>query len=216
MYNFFVQPQIDKASNSLFGYELLLREETDGQWHLPADFTKLSIPKQVQLVIETAKIIKKKNTNNKFISFNLNRTQAMNPATIGEIILLQKYIFPMHLIVELTEAIPFARAKMISFLLHQHKIELVIDDVGTGSNTFENIKAILPYVDKIKFAMQNLRMSGQAQLIPDQLNFWVEQAEEYCLDFILEGVETTDDQLLAKKMGINLQQGYLYGKPDLI
>lgn len=30
---------------------------------------------------------------------------------------------------------------------------------------------------------------------------------------VLEGVENANDQVLAKKFGINIQQGFLYGKP---
>ncbi len=117
--------------------------------------------------------------------------------------------------IELTEAMPLDKIKEFSLLLHQYDISLVIDDVGTGSNTFDNIKHSLPYVDKIKFAMQNLRMEGHAEKIPDYLSFWVQQAKKYCLDVVLEGVEDCKDQLLAQKFGIDIQQGYLYGKPAM-
>ncbi|KRN98962.1 diguanylate cyclase phosphodiesterase domain-containing protein [Companilactobacillus kimchiensis] len=106
--------------------------------------------------------------------------------------------------------------KEFSLLLHQYNIALVIDDVGTGSNTFDNIKFLLPYVDKIKLAMQNLRMENRAEEIPGYIAFWVKQAKKYCLDMVLEGVEDSNDQVLAEKFGIDLQQGYLYGKPSMV
>lgn len=145
----------------------------------------------------------------------MNREQANDPYALGEIIALKKRIDPAELTIELTEAMPLDKVKEFSLLLHQYNISLVIDDVGTGSNTFDNIKHSLPYVDKIKFAMQNLRMDGHAEKIPDCLSFWVQQAKKYCLDVILEGVEDCKDQLLAKKFGIDIQQGYLYGKPAM-
>lgn len=214
-YSFFVQPQVDKSNDSIFGFEVLLRKEYNGNWHLPEDFTELSIEDQVKLVEKTAAIIKKHIGESKFISFNLNREQANDPLTLGEIIALKKRIQPISLIIELTEAMPLTKIKEFSVLLHQYDIALVIDDVGTGSNTFDNIKHALPYVDKIKFAMQNLRMEGNADKIPEYLSFWVRQAEKYCLGMVLEGVEDGHDQILAKKFGISIQQGYLYGKPAM-
>jgi len=56
-------------------------------------------------------------------------------------------------------------------------------------------------------------MEGNADKIPEYLAFWVQQAKKYSLDMILEGVEDAKDQLVAKKYGIDIQQGYLYGKP---
>lgn len=214
-YSFFVQPQVDQSKDTVFGYEVLLRKEDNGTWHLPQDFTELSIGDQVKLVEKTAEAIKRHIGENKVLSFNLNREQASEPFTLGEIIALKKRIHPVSLIIELTEAVPLEIVKEFSVLLHQNGIALVIDDVGTGSNTFDNIKHALPYVDKIKFAMQNLRMEGNADKIPEYLSFWVQQAKNYCLDMVLEGVEDCKDQILAKKFGINIQQGYLYGKPTM-
>jgi len=64
--------------------------------------------------------------------------------------------------------------------------------------------------------MQNLRMEGRAEKIPEYLAFWVQQAKRNSLDMILEGVEDAKDQLIAKKFGISIQQGYLYGKPAMV
>lgn len=214
-YSFFVQPQVNKSNNTIFGYEVLLRKEDNGAWHLPQDFTELSIADQVALVEKTASTIKNHLGNNKVLSFNLNQEQANDPSTLGEIIALKKRINPVSLIIEFTESMPLEQVKEYSILLHQHNISLVIDDVGTGSNTYDNIKNSLPYVDKIKFAMQNLRTEGKTDKIPEYLSFWVKQAEKYCLDMVLEGVEDCKDQLLAQKFGINIQQGYLYGKPTM-
>lgn len=184
---------------------------------MPDDFTELSIEEQVQLLEKTVKSLEK-NTgkDDRMISFNLNCDQANDSTTLSEIISLKKRIAPVSLTIELTEAVSLDKVKELSALLHQNNISLVIDDVGTGSNTYENIKKSLPYVDRIKFAMQNFRMSGHAELIPRYLSFWVNQAEKYCLDMVIEGVEDYKDQVLAKKYGIDIQQGYLYGKPALV
>lgn len=215
MYRFFVQPQIDKNTNSIFGYEVLLREGENNDWHLPKDFNELPIDQQTSLLEETSLTLKTA-SRNKVLAFNLNRKQALDPFTLGEIIALKKRIDPAKLTIELTEAVSLDEIKRFSMLLHQYGINLVIDDVGTGSNTYDNVKHLLPFVDQIKFAMQNFRSMNEAEKIPHCLDFWVKQAKKYCLSVVLEGVEDTKDQLLAKKFGINIQQGFLYGKPALV
>jgi len=183
---------------------------------LPKDFTEISISDQVKLVEKTAALLKHQTGENRVIYFNLNNKQASDPVSLGEVIALKKRITPISLIIELTEAMPLSAVKEMSLLLHQYDIALVIDDVGTGSNTFDNIRYALPYVDKIKLAMQNLRVNVDDDKIPEYISFWVQQAEKYCLGMVLEGVEDFNDQVLAKKFGIDIQQGYLYGKPEMV
>lgn len=194
---------------------LLRKRNEDGNWSVPSDFTELPINEQTALIERTSSILQTA-TKNKVLAFNLNNEQANDPLTIGAIITLKKRIDPAALTIELTEAPTLPEIKEISTMLHQYHIDLVLDDVGTGSNTYKNVRHLLPYVDQIKFAMQNLRMSGDAEKIPECLSFWVKQAKKYCLNMVLEGVEDKSDQTLAKKFGINIQQGYLYGKPSLV
>jgi len=215
-YRFFVQPQVNQKDNSIFGYEVLLRkQDKNGDWTIPSDFTEIPIDEQTCLIEKTAKALETA-AKDKVLAFNLNNKQANDPLTIGAIITLKKRINPAALTIELTEAPTLPEIKDMSTMLHQYGIDLVLDDVGTGSNTYINIKHLLPYVDQIKFAMQNLRMSGNAEKIPECLSFWVNQAKKYCLNMILEGVEDKSDQTLAEKFGIYIQQGYLYGKPCLV
>ncbi|APX71528.1 EAL domain-containing protein [Companilactobacillus allii] len=215
MYRFFAQPQVNEEDKSIFGYELLLRTNENGFWTLPKDFTKISIDDQAALLEVISKKLHTELHDIK-LAFNLNQKQASDPFTLGSIIALKKRINPAALTIELTEAPTLEEMKEISFMLHQYKIAIVLDDVGTGSNTYDNVKHLLPYVDQIKFAMQNLRMDGDAEKIPSCLSFWVDLAKKFRLELVLEGVEDKEDQSLAKKFGINIQQGYLYGKPALL
>jgi EAL domain-containing protein (putative c-di-GMP-specific phosphodiesterase class I) len=214
MYRFFVQPQVDQRQQSVFGYELLLRKEQHGHWAVPAKFTELSLDKQVHLLEELAGQLATKATN-QVLALNLNREQAEDELMLGTIIYLKKRLNPAALTIELTESATLTEIQKYSMLFHQYGIQLSIDDVGTGSNTFDNIKDALPFVDQIKFAMQNLRMSGKADQIPTALAFWNTIAHDYHLDLILEGVEDEHDQQMAQQLGIELHQGYYYGKPQL-
>ncbi|WP_261807000.1 EAL domain-containing protein [Lapidilactobacillus luobeiensis] len=215
MYRFFAQPQINSKDNSVYGYEVLLRQKDCNVWHLPKNFSEVSIEEQAKMVETT---VGQLNTaiNHRVLAFNINQDQVNNPLTLGSLIALKKRIDPAALMIELTEAPTLQQIKELSMVLHQYGIGLVIDDVGTGSNTYENIRHLLPYVDQIKLAMQNLRENGNAERIPEYLKFWSKQAHEYRLDVVLEGIEDEHDQNLAHEYGINIHQGYLYGRPSLV
>ncbi|NLR10218.1 MULTISPECIES: EAL domain-containing protein [Lactobacillaceae] len=215
MYRFFVQPQINQNDHKIFGYEVLLRKQKDQSWVLPQHFTDISVEEQTALLEQTVAALDT-TTNKLVLAFNLNNQQLRDPFTLGNIITLKKRINPAALTIELTEAPTLPEVQLFSLAFHQYGIKLVLDDVGTGSNIYDNIHHLLPYVDEIKFAMQNLRMENREADIPDALAFWSKIAKHYRLQLVLEGVENSEDQQLAKKFGITLHQGYLYGKPSLV
>ncbi|RRK09321.1 EAL domain-containing protein [Lactiplantibacillus garii] len=215
MYRFFVQPQVDQQRKVVFGYELLLRQETNGRWSVPQSFTALSLDQQAQLLERVAGQLKTQVTN-QTLALNLNREQAEDEQMLGTIIYLKKRLNPAALTIELTENPTLYEAQKYSLFFHQYGIKLSIDDVGTGSNTYEKIESILPFVDQIKFAMQNFRSSGEAERIPGELAFWHGVAQRFHLEFILEGIEDERDQAMAEQRGILCYQGYYYGKPYLV
>jgi len=207
-----VQPQVDVQQHQVYGYETLLRQSEPAGWRVPTNFSALSIAEQGQLIEKTVHELGT-NLSHQFLAFNLDRAQFEHVDTLDTIIKLNDRLKSVHLAIELTEAPTLAQMQHYSTILHRHAIKLDLDDVGTGSNTYANIKAFLPYADKIKFAMQNLRFSGLADQIPEQLAFWVKQARKHHLAMILEGVEDERDQALAAKYGVHIHQGYLYSKP---
>ena len=214
MYQFFVQPQVNRTDKSLFGYEVLLRKECNGNWAVPSDFTEISVEEQTVLVENTANILHAATEQNT-LSFNLNQEQLQDPATLGAIIALKKRIGSAHLLIELTEAPTLQEMQELSCVFRQHDIALALDDVGTGSNTFENIQCLLPFVDEIKVAMQNFRADGDCDKICQYLTFWTAQAEKFRLRMVLEGVEDDRDIETAHRHGIDILQGYYFGRPAL-
>lgn len=212
-YEFFVQPLVDNDSNQIAGYEFLLREQTSDGWMVPKNFEAVDLKKQVELFEQAMSRIGNSQEKELVVSFNLNRKQAQDPSAPDQMAILQSKIKPAHLVIEFTESITLDLMKQYSLFLHQNDIVLTIDDVGTGSNTFANVESQLPLVDKIKFAMQNYREEKHADVIRKDLTFWREIARKYDLVTVLEGIETESDRALAQEFNVDLQQGYLYGKP---
>lgn len=217
MYRYFLQPQLDASNNSLIGYELLIRQRVDGKWVLPHDFASIPIDVQADLIRRTAQKLLLKIGS---VSFNTNQSQFIDGRIAEAIITAQKQIYPINLVLEVTEekTDEHITNRQIIDQVHyfdEHGIQLSLDDIGTGINTYGHLKPILPYASEIKFAMQNFRQEGRADQIPENLKFWKDVADQHHLRLILEGVENEAEHEMANGLGIDFRQGWYYGKPHL-
>lgn len=217
MYRYFIQPQLNKFTNSLIGYETLIRKSADDRWILPQNFASIPLDIQVDLLKQVANRLALKVGS---VSFNLNRTQFINRDMATALIDAQHAIYPVTLVVEVTEEesdqdVSLAQLKQAAAEYEQHGLQLSLDDVGTGRNVYENIKALLPEASEIKVAMQNFRQSERTTEIPTQLRYWRDIARKNQLRLIVEGIETAEDDALLDDLEIPLRQGYYYGKPHL-
>lgn len=217
MYRYFLQPQLDVLNNSLIGYEMLIRQRVDGKWVLPTDFESIPIDIQADLITRTAKKLMLKIGS---VSFNVNQSQFIEPTIAQAIIAAQRQIYPVNLVLEVTEEVTDQHVsnQQIIDQVHyfdEHGIQLSLDDIGTGINTYEHLEPILSYASEIKFAMQNFRQEGREAEIPENLKFWKKIADQYKLRLILEGVENQDEADMADSLEISLCQGWFYGKPHL-
>lgn len=218
IYRYFVQPQLDVQTQTVFGYELLIKQLTPDGWRLPKSFTSID-PKTVsELLIATTKILGLKV---QYCAVNINREQLMDTTMGKAIIQSQTQLYQAKLVVELTEEngpIRYPDTSLIPYLRKfiEHGMQISLDDVGTGVNDFRSIQEILPLASEIKFALQNFRTGIKDPMIQQKLHFWHAISQEYGLRMILEGVEDSEDDQLSRSFDINLRQGYYYGKPQLL
>lgn len=217
MYRYFIQPQLNKFTNSLIGYELLIRKFEAGDWQLPENFASIPINTQVELLKQTALELSLKIGS---VSINLNRTQFIDQEMAQALIDAQHQFYPVSLIVEVTEETVDKKITQEQLMeqIHiyeQHGIQLSLDDVGTGENTFHNIEPLLDSASEIKLAMQNYRQEQRQFEIPEQVVFWDQVAKNYNLRLIVEGTETDEEDKLLDKLKLPYRQGYYYGKPHL-
>ena len=218
MYRYFLQPQLNVLNNSLIGYEMLIRQRVADHWVLPREFESIPIDVQADLIRQTAQKLRLKVAS---VSYNVNQTQFVNPTIAKTIVAAQRAIYPITLVLEVTEELTDATItdEQVIDQVHyfdEQGIQLSLDDIGTGINTYEHIEPILSYASEIKFAMQNFREAGREDEIPEALKFWKKISQQYRLRLILEGVENAEEDELANQLEIPLRQGWYYGKPHLV
>lgn len=120
---------------------------------------------------------------------------------------------PEALTVEIMDLTDSQTTRRISSVYRAAGIKLYIDDVGSD-NSFEVVRSCLPYINGIKFAMQNLRKTTTDEQLTERVKFWRQIASENDLRFILEGVETKQDLAMAESLKIDHVQGYYFDKPS--
>lgn len=218
IYRYFVQPQLDIRTKTVFGYELLIKQLTPEGWRLPESFTDIDSHTMSELLVATTKILGLKV---QYCSVNVSREQLMDTTVAKAIIQSQTQLYPAKLVVELTEEKgpgKYADTSLIPYLRSfiEHGMQISLDDVGTGINDFRSIQEFLPLASEIKFALQNFRTGIKDPKIQQKLHFWHAISREYGQRLILEGIEDEDDAELSSSFNIYLRQGYYYGKPQLL
>ncbi|WP_461214698.1 bifunctional diguanylate cyclase/phosphodiesterase [Lacticaseibacillus sp. GG6-2] len=212
-YAFYMQPinNDQEGQPVVCGNELLLRTYDNAQecWVLPNSFD-LAIDQQVELIYQAVSHASCKN-----VAINLTLAQFADPQTAHALIsCLRSEDGPSGLTVEIVDVPDLATTRRISAIYRAAGIRIHIDDVGSD-NSYELVQQLLPYVDGVKFAIQNLRKTESLDRIRERIRFWVGVAKKNHLRMILEGVENQTDVDFASVLGIRYFQGYFYAKPAL-
>lgn len=210
---YFAQPieAVTTQGTDHWAAELLLRryDEVHQHWQLPARFD-LAVDKQIALMTQALPAM-----NVQQLTLNLTLAQFNDSNTARSLAAFVKSgNGPAQLIVEITDVPTLATLRRVSALYRDAGIAIYIDDVGSD-NSFELVRKLLPYVNGVKFAMQNLRSYESEARIRERILFWLGIARENHIDFILEGVENQTDLFYAKSLGIEHFQGYYFDKPRL-
>lgn len=218
MYRYFIQPQLNKFNQSIVGYELLIRERSGDRWKLPRYFSEIPTDIMIETLMKTTATLGLKVGS---VSLNLNRTQIMDETIGAAVMACQKNLGTLKLVIEVTEEPGdehISNQELLGMLSRfwEHGMNISLDDVGTGENSYEHIKDFLPITAELKFALQNFDTGIDDPKIQAAIVHWQAIAQNNRQRFIIEGIETADDDQIADQLGIKYRQGYFYGRPHLL
>jgi diguanylate cyclase (GGDEF)-like protein len=212
-YSYFTQGimAVSDGTPERYRNELLLRlfDHEHDRWVLP-DMFDISVETQINLMQKAlaASSIRR-------IAINLTTAQ-FSDERVAEALTAFKneQSGPDELTIEVTDVPDMLTMRQITAIYRAGGVRVDIDDVGSD-NSFEVVHDLLPYVDGVKFAMQNLRKENSAQKMRERIEFWYQVSLDCHLAFILEGVENAEEVAYAQDLGIQLFQGYYFSKPAL-
>ncbi|GAB5053679.1 EAL domain-containing protein [Pediococcus parvulus] len=197
------------------GCELFLREKIGDSWVLPDDFAQFPPQQIADLLLQTIPVLSKDLKN---VSINLDPEQFIDPEFCAVLSEVKNQLLPVTLEVELTEhdsKFPVNSSEIQTAAKHffEAGIDLIMDDVGSGSNQIDRTLLLNPYISEYKFAIQNFRKTRSLTSIIHSLSFWCELAAKNNKLFTVEGVESKTDLQLLINYRVNLLQGFGLARP---
>lgn len=121
---------------------------------------------------------------------------------------------PRELVLEFTESALCKEEVCLAGtaeMLHEIGLRLAIDDFGVGYSSMMQLKNIA--VDIVKLDRSFLVKTERNHLDCILLEKTLELVHALGITTLCEGVERPEQDILLRKLGCNLAQGYLYGKP---
>ncbi|MUK89043.1 EAL domain-containing protein [Ornithinibacillus sp. L9] len=213
-----VQPIIRASTKNVFGYEALLRS-TD--LHNPEEIFEhykendLLFHLDMSSIMEACKGLKDiPNRKDSYLFINIFPSTLINPDFLKQLHRLHSINKPSSIVFEINEdgkETNFSEIKHVVGELKHLGYLIALDDVGKGESSFKALLELEPNIVKIDRAYaKNLTETTKKQTMIQLIM----QLFGNDVPVILEGIETEDDFLTAKELGVPLMQGYYFGRPN--
>lgn len=151
-----------------------------------------------------------------YITVNLSPRQFHDPELIGKVkeILRACQLEPSRLVLEITEGSAFVdidSAERIALRLRQLGVSLAIDDFGTGYSSLSYFTILRPSILKIdqSFVGRAHESSSGERLLEAIITI----GKSLEAKVVAEGIETTSQLEMLRRLGCNFGQGYLFSPP---
>lgn len=115
-------------------------------------------------------------------------------------------------VVETEKIADINHLKSIFNVYKQEGIKVALDDYGTGNSTFEVLEKLVP--DYVKIDRSLIMNCDQDMLKQKHLMDIVKTSKELGIISLAEGIERKEELEICRAIGIELAQGYYFGKPQ--
>jgi PAS domain S-box-containing protein len=215
----YAQPIVDLITGQTVQHELLLRMRTDdGQIIAPGEFLPAAeryglISEIDRWVIRQAVQIASEGVPTEF---NLSGRSIGDPDIVRELAtaIEESGVDPSLLVVEVTETAFVGQTeagRAFAERVRELGCRLALDDFGTGFSSLSYLKH-LP-ADHLKIDIDFVRELTSSETDARVVRGIVGLAREFNQTTIAEGVEDEETLILLREMGVDLAQGYLFGRP---
>ncbi len=230
-FQLYFQPKVDMQDNRIIGYEILLRNKETNPFYPAQKMEEIIYNKEKHSLYlnwfqeELEQLVQLFPTV--IFSINFAPKQLFYPETHAFFTKLQPYA--EQLIIEITEDVPLfvasienmnssiieQRLQSIFTSIKEKGYDIALDDVGSGKNSLDEVLKYTSYLKQIKFSIVKCNKKNlKEETMHLFLGAWQKIAEDYELDFVIEGIENQQISETFNEQGIFLQQGYHFGKPS--
>lgn len=221
----YIQPQFDLTSGTLVAGEALVRWITKEEIRMPGEFIPIfeeqgfifsfdyymldKICCQMRKWIDAGVEVHPISTNQSRLHIEEDNYFKDFCAVIDRYRIPHEYI-----IFELTESAFVENSeKMVRLTeqLHEHHYKIAIDDFGTGYASLNLLSVVPADILKIdKSMLKGYSTNIRTQIIIEKI---IQLAHDIGMSVVCEGIEEPEEWEYLKKIGCNIGQGFLMGKP---
>jgi sensor c-di-GMP phosphodiesterase-like protein len=221
----YYQPIVDIRSGKLNGAEILVRwRKPDGSIVPPVSFIPLA--ESSGLIIELTRALMKRVRDEMSpalgqrphlkVSFNLTARHFTNEEIVDDVrkIFSKCPLKMSQLVFEVTERQPLenlTETRRVIAALQGLGARIAIDDVGTGHSGLSYMLKLGVDIIKIdKVFIDSLGTDRNSNTIIETL---IDLAQNMRMDIVAEGVESFEQVVALRELGIRLAQGYVFAPP---
>ncbi len=220
------QPQYYTKTGELRGVEALIRWK-DEENHMISPAVFIPIAEKNGAIIPIGKWVieesirhyaewKRKYRIPMVMSINISAIQYKRKDFVTKLLeILKKYeVKPNEIELEITESIlieDFAEVKDKLLLLRDYGLKISLDDFGTGFSSLSYLNG-LP-IDTLKIDKSFIDKVGKDESTRIITESIIAMVNKLGYESVAEGVETEDQFAYLKRIGCDIIQGYLLGKP---
>jgi EAL domain-containing protein (putative c-di-GMP-specific phosphodiesterase class I)/ActR/RegA family two-component response regulator len=208
------QPIVELSSGRIVGVEALARfpswpKRTPDVWFKEA--TEIGLGTELQLVaVELAVMALDVLPQDIFVSVNVDPTAAASP----ELAKVMQRLPGERLVIELTEHAPASDYPSLREALDAFRrsgIRIAVDDAGAGFASLRHILELDPDIIKLDISIvRDIDTEASHRALASAL---VGFARETGTELVAEGVETAEEALILRSLGIPLIQGFFVARP---
>ena len=221
----YMQPIIDLDTGAITGCEVLARwVKPDGSIVPPNEFIPLAqnfkLTREVTCrimkdscayldpVVREGQVFK--------VALNLFSHQMIDDSIVSDIddVFRDSSLGFNNLIFEISDRVPIQEMDLAKDVISQIRAlgaEIALDDVGSGHSGLYNLTSISVDIVKLDKLLVDALDGGFAG--PELVQGLISLAEKLNIGVIAEGVETEEQVIQLRKMGVSAAQGYLFAPP---
>ena len=224
------QPIVAIDGGEVRGVEALLRWEHPGKGMIsPLDF--IPVAEETGLIVEIGEWVVSEairqlaawrlagvrpGGHDVFMSVNVSARQLHEPGLVDHVSAeLLRYDIPPHLLIlELTESAMMTDRESAGPMLHELRdlgVLLSIDDFGTGYSSLSHLRRFP--VSKVKIDRSFVAGIEHDADDAEIVRAIVAMSLAMRLGVVAEGIETVGQREILRQLGVQLGQGWLFGKP---
>lgn len=154
---------------------------------------------------------------NQWVFINFSRCEVAHHLFKGCIKKLSKHLNKIQIVIEITECNADYNVEAFKHniaKLRTSGFQTAIDDFGTGSSNVESLNIVKP--DFVKLDISFIRKASSSELNAIKLYQLVDLIRHRGHKVVIEGVETKDELIIARKSRAEFAQGFYFHRPESI